>query len=73
MELENSLENTIEYKYSCNEGNEEIHIGYGIDDNYARCAASSIFSFYINNRHKKIFFHIIAANLSSETRKNLKY
>lgn len=72
MKLENSLENIIEYKYSYNEGNEEIHIGYGIDDNYARCTASSIFSFYINNRNKKIFFHIIAANLSNETKKKFK-
>lgn len=69
MELEHSLENIIEYKYSCDEGKTEIHIGYGIDNNYARCAASSIFSFYMNNKNKRIFFHIIAANLSDETKK----
>lgn len=48
-----------------------IHIGYGIDNNYARCTGTSIASFCINNKIEGMMFsfHIVTTGLTKE---NLK-
>lgn len=71
MSLEFNLKNIIEYKY-CKKGEDKIHIGYGIDNNYARCMSASITSFYLNNKKKNITFHVIASDLSDTTKEKLK-
>lgn len=62
QELLQSIKNTISYIHHNN--NNSIHIGYGIDDNYARCTGTSIASFCINNPNKYFSFHILCSNLS---------
>lgn len=44
-----------------------IHIGYGIDDNYARCCASSILSVSQNNPDFQCQFHVLASELTSSS------
>lgn len=68
--LNKFIRNTDEYLY----GNQQdiIHIGYGIDENYARCCATSIASFCINNNFKNFTFHIISKNLSFKTKEKFK-
>ena len=53
QELLQSIKNTISYIH--HNDNNSIHIGYGIDDNYARCTGTSIASFCINN-HTQLFY-----------------
>ena len=53
----NSIIKTTHYNYSKIFSN-PINIGYGIDDNFARCTATSIFSFYKNNPIKILFSYI---------------
>ena len=48
MDLNNIINNVIEYKYLSTK-KDLVHIGYGIDNNYVRCAATSMVSFYLNN------------------------
>ena len=60
----NSIIKTTHYNYSKIFSN-PINIGYGIDDNFARCTATSIFSFYKNNPNKNFIFHILENNLSN--------
>lgn len=67
---ERIVKNIIEYRYLHDTLN-IINIAYGIDDNYARCIATSIASFCMNNNNKNFCFYIIATNLSNETKKNL--
>lgn len=67
----NIVENIIEYRYLCSELN-VINIAYGIDDNYARCMATSIASFCINNKNKNFCFYIVASDLSDKTKTKLK-
>ena len=67
---ERIVKNIIEYRYLHDTLN-IINIAYGIDDNYARCMATSIASFCMNNNNKNFCFYIIATNLSNETKKNL--
>lgn len=62
QELFQSIKNTISYIH--HNDNNSIHIGYGIDDNYARCAGTSIASFCINNPTKSLVFHIITSGLA---------
>lgn len=69
--LKNSIINIIQYKFNNNKGR-VIHIGYGVDDNYVRCMATSIASFCINNREKNLEFHVIAAAFSKENKDKLK-
>lgn len=57
-----SIKNTISYINHNNDNS--IHIGYGIDNNYARCAGTSISSFCINNPTKSFVFHIITSGLA---------
>lgn len=66
-ELLNSIKNKISY-INHNEP-KSIHIGYGIDNNYARCAATSIASFCENNPEKYFTFHILSLDLSTSTKK----
>lgn len=72
--VEKSIKNMIEYKYLSKEENNKniVYIGYGIDDNYARCASTSIVSFCINNPEKKFVFYIMASNLSMISKKKFK-
>lgn len=64
-----SIKNTI--FYTNHNDNNFIHIGYGIDNNCARCTGSSIASFCINTpSHIKLTFHILASNVSKSNIKN---
>lgn len=67
-ELLQSIKSTISYIH--HNDNNSIHIGYGIDDNYARCTGTSIASFCINNPNKYFSFHILCSNLSLINKKN---
>ena len=45
-EFKSTIKNIIEYKFiKEKEENKLIHIGYGIDNNFARCCATSIVLF----------------------------
>ena len=65
--IHNILKNTIQYHYISNTSS-PIHIGYGIDENYARCCATSIASFCINNPKTIFCFHIMSKDLSISTK-----
>ncbi len=61
-----TVKNTLTYQnYN---GDDCVHIGYGIDDHYARCTAASIASICINNSYKHFSFYIAALNLSEENK-----
>ena len=65
LSSKNKPNNIIKYTYLSHDNNSNIiHIGYGIDNNYARCCATSIASFCINNPNQNFTFHIITNNLS---------
>lgn len=49
-----------------------LNIGFGIDNNYARCMGASIASICENNREEDIVFHVLASKLNDENIKNLK-
>lgn len=66
----NIVKNIIEYRYLYNKLN-VVNVAYGIDDNYARCMATSIASFCVNNKNRNFCFYIIATDLSNNTKKNL--
>lgn len=68
---EKIVKNVIEYRCLHNTLN-IINIAYGIDDNYARCMATSIASFCINNKDKNFCFYIVASDLSDKTKIKLK-
>lgn len=68
---ERIVKNIIEYRYLHDTLN-IINIAYGIDDNYARCMATSIVSFCINNKNRNICFYIVASDLSDKTKIKLK-
>lgn len=68
---ERIVKNVIEYRYLHDTLN-VINIAYGIDDNYARCMATSIASFCINNKNKNFSFYIVASDLSDKTKIKLK-
>lgn len=70
-DLNKAIKNIIEYKF-CNVDKNFINIGYGIDNNYARCMATSIASFCINNKDKKFKFHILGLDLSDDTKKRIE-
>ena len=67
MDLNNIINNVIEYKYLSTK-KDLVHIGYGIDNNYVRCAATSMVSFYLNNKNRNFSFYIITNNLSNENK-----
>lgn len=68
---ERIVKNVIEYRYLHDTLN-IINIAYGIDDNYARCMATSIASFCMNNKNKNFCFYIVASDLSNKTKIKLK-
>lgn len=64
--LNTSIKNSQKYLYGKKQN--IIHIGYGIDENYSRCCATSIASFCINNINTNFIFHIMAKDLSVDTK-----
>lgn len=58
-----SIKNTI--KYHNHDEKDCIHIAYGIDNNYARCAATSIASICINNSTHNFSFYIMTTGLTN--------
>jgi lipopolysaccharide biosynthesis glycosyltransferase len=50
----------------------EYHVGYGIDDNYARCLGASIASICLNNPGLPLVFHILASRLGAENTQRIK-
>lgn len=70
--LSKSIKNITHYNYSKIFSSKVINIGYGIDNNFARCTATSIFSFYKNNPNINFIFHILENNLSSFYRENFR-
>lgn len=68
----NTLKSKTKYKYLISQTHSNIHIGYGIDNNYARCCASSIASFCLNNPTKNFNFHIMAKDLSTTNKKQFE-
>lgn len=68
----NTLKSKTKYEYLISQTHSNIHIGYGIDNNYARCCASSIASFCLNNPTKNFNFHIMAKDLSTTNKKQFE-
>lgn len=50
----------------------DIHIGYGIDDNYVRCVGASIASVCVNNKGANLVFHVLANELKQDNLLKLK-
>ena len=71
-DLKKAIKNIIKYNYINKAKNAVIHIGYGIDDMYARCVATSIASFCINNPQRNFYIHIISLNLSDKSKSMLE-
>lgn len=69
--FDKAIKNIIRYKFASTD-RETVNIGYGIDDNYARCMATSVVSFCINNLKYSFNVHLLAKNLSDVTKKSLK-
>lgn len=69
--LFNLINQKLYYNFS-KQNNTFINIGYGIDNNYARCCATSITSFYLNNPTKNFNFHILAKDLSTTNKKQFE-
>ena len=68
----NTLKSKTKYEYLISQTHSNIHIGYGIDNNYARCCASSIASFCLNNPTKNFNFHIMTNDLSTINKKQFE-
>ena len=68
----NTLKSKTKYEYLISQTHSNIHIGYGIDNNYARCCASSIASFCFNNPTKNFNFHIMTNDLSTTNKKQFE-
>lgn len=71
MNEKNILNNIIEYKYLTEE-KDLVHIGYGIDNNYVRCTATSMISFYLNNKDRNFSFYIITNKLLDENKEKFR-
>ncbi|MFR3240644.1 MAG: glycosyltransferase family 8 protein [Megamonas funiformis] len=69
--LFNLINQKLYYNFS-KQNNTFINIGYGIDNNYARCCATSITSFCLNNPTKNFNFHIMAKDLSTTNKKQFE-
>lgn len=69
--LEKSITNTHHYKYNTKTDN-IVHIGYGIDNNYARCTGTSIASICLNNKNINFSFHIVAYKFDISTKEKFK-
>lgn len=59
-------------KYHSYNNKNLIHIGYGIDNNYVRCAAASIASICINNPQRYFSFYIITNGISDTNKEKLR-
>lgn len=59
----NAINNKYEYLFAADKSANTIHIGYGIDDNYARCMGTSILSICRHN-NAAFTFHILAIKLN---------
>lgn len=72
--LEEAIKNITSYNYLPKHIDEKdiINIGYGIDDGYCRCMASSIVSFCINNKNRNFCFHIIGSNISDINKEKIE-
>jgi lipopolysaccharide biosynthesis glycosyltransferase len=69
--LFNLINQKLHYNFS-KQNNTFINIGYGIDNNYARCCATSIASFCFNNPTKNFNFHIMTNDLSTINKKQFE-
>lgn len=70
-ELKDILKSKILYTYAKSSVNEK-NIVYGIDNNYIRCAMTSILSFKIHNPEANIVYHIISSGLTNNNTLKLK-
>lgn len=70
--LTNVVQSIIRYECHKKKNSSFIHVGYGIDNNYARCCATSISSFCINNPNKNFNFHIMSKALSTANKDRFK-
>lgn len=66
-QLKNILKNITNYSFLKNTSN-VINIGYGIDNNYIRCCATSIISFCKNNFQQNFHFYIMISNLDEKSK-----
>lgn len=75
-DLEKQLKNTVRtrevHDFSVpGADRQQLHIGYGIDENYIRCLAVSIASICENNRDLALSFHVLAKGLNAESKQHL--
>lgn len=71
----NLAENAVQKqeKYHClKKGGAIFNIGYGIDDNYARCCGASLASVCANNESLALAFHIVAHGISEENKRRFR-
>ena len=72
-DLKKMITNTIEYHYAKQQCNSNfINIGYGVDDNYVRYMATSIVSFILNNKYRVFNIHVVADDLSTESKEKIR-
>lgn len=64
--LEKSIKNIINYSFLKSTSN-IVNVGYGIDNNYVRCCATSIVSFYESNPNQNFHFQILASDFTKES------
>lgn len=72
INIDNIVKNVIKYNYSDNINKDIINICYGIDNNFARCTASSIISFVQNNLDVNFRFNLIVEALSDTNKIRFK-
>lgn len=58
----------FEGRESTENAGDEYHIGYGIDNNYARCLGASIASICLHNQKKQLVFHVLANGLDQNNK-----
>lgn len=68
--MKNILKNKEEYIYG--DTRDCINIGYGVNDEYTRCMATSIASFCLNNKKENFTFHIVTTSLNVLNKKNIE-
>ncbi|WP_346684202.1 glycosyltransferase family 8 protein [Megamonas hypermegale] len=69
--IENLIKNKFKYDYTTNK-QKNLCIGYGIDNNFARCTGTSIMSFCCNNMNVNFTFYIVTYDLSVKNRDKFK-
>lgn len=62
MDIQKIIKERHEFKYSV-ANKKTLSVGYGVDNNYIRCAATSIASICVHNKNIKLCFHIISDGL----------